>query len=113
MAVADVLASKTRRAIEIYLYMSPEFPALAVAGGVAANSAIRGALETVCAEENVQFFAPPLSLCTDNAAMIAWAGIERFRAGTFDDIGLSARPRWPLDHTAPPMIGSGKRGAKA
>lgn len=112
-AVAEVLAEKTRRALQVYLADTPLHPAFAVAGGVAANSAIRAALETVCAREDAQFLAPPLRLCTDNAAMIAWAGLERFRAGGRDDATLQARPRWPLDQTAPPMIGSGKKGAKA
>lgn len=112
-AVADVLAEKTRRALAIYLEEGPKVPALAVAGGVAANTAIRAQLETVCKDLGVMFLAPPLRLCTDNAAMIAWAGIERFRAGGRDDMGLSARPRWPLDATAAPLLGSGKKGAKA
>jgi N6-L-threonylcarbamoyladenine synthase len=112
-AVADVLAEKTRRALAIYLEHSPKTPAFAVAGGVAANSLIRAKLETVCAEHGTAFFAPPLRLCTDNAAMIAWAGLERFRAGESDDASLSARPRWPLDATAAPLLGSGKKGAKA
>jgi N6-L-threonylcarbamoyladenine synthase len=112
-AVADVLAEKTRRALAIYLEHSPKVPAFAVAGGVAANSLIRAKLETVCAENGTAFFAPPLRLCTDNAAMIAWAGLERFRAGESDDASLSARPRWPLDATAAPLLGSGKKGAKA
>ena len=86
---------------------------LAIAGGVAANTPIRHALETLCRTQDVQFVAPPLRLCTDNAAMIAFAGIERFRLGHRDDATLSARPRWPLDQTAPAMIGSGKKGAKA
>jgi N6-L-threonylcarbamoyladenine synthase len=80
---------------------------------VAANTAIRAALQAVCAEAGVRFTAPPLALCTDNAAMIAWAGIERFRAGTATAADLVARPRWPLDATAPSMLGSGKKGAKA
>ena len=112
-AVAEVLAEKTRRALKIYLEHLPNRAALAVAGGVAANSTIRAALETVCAEIGAIFAAPPLHLCTDNAAMIAWAGIERFRAGERDDMTLAARPRWPLDPTAAPMLGSGKKGAKA
>ncbi len=107
-AVVDVIAEKTRRA----LVLSP-VAALAVAGGVAANKAIRAALETVCTAAGIQFLAPPLALCTDNAAMIAWAGIERFRAGGRDDLTLSARPRWPLDQTSPALLGSGKKGAKA
>ena len=112
-AVAEVLAEKTRRALVIYRALNPAVPALAVAGGVAANTAIRTALEGVCAAEGVRFLAPPLRLCTDNAAMIAWAGIERFRDGLRDGMDLVARPRWPLDATAAPMIGSGKKGAKA
>jgi len=112
-AVGDVLAEKSRRALGVYLDAAPEVPAFAVAGGVAANKALRARLESVCADLGVRFLAPPLHLCTDNAAMIAWAGIERFRAGLIDAADLVARPRWPLDGTAPAMIGSGKKGAKA
>ncbi|KPD14338.1 tRNA (adenosine(37)-N6)-threonylcarbamoyltransferase complex transferase subunit TsaD [Phaeobacter sp. 11ANDIMAR09] len=112
-AVADVLASKTRRALAIYLAETPATPTLAVAGGVAANTAIRAALETVCAELDTQFVAPPLALCTDNAAMIAYAGLERFKAGARDGMDLTARPRWPLDQSSPAMLGSGRKGAKA
>ena len=86
---------------------------LAVAGGVAANKAIRASLETVSAQAGLPFLAPPLRLCTDNAAMIAWAGIERVRAGLHDDANFVARPRWPLDQAAPALLGSGKKGAKA
>lgn len=112
-AVADVLAEKTRRALVLYLAEAPQDPALAVAGGVAANTALRRALTGLCDAEGVRFVAPPLRLCTDNAAMIAWAGIEQYRDGHVDGLDLAARPRWPLDQTAPAMIGSGKRGAKA
>jgi N6-L-threonylcarbamoyladenine synthase len=80
---------------------------------VAANSVIRTALESVCAEKGARFTAPPLALCTDNAAMIAYAGMERFRTGARDGLDLTARPRWPLDQTSPAMLGSGKKGAKA
>lgn len=107
-AVSAVLAEKTRRALEV-----AKVSALAVAGGVAANTAIRAGLETICAQAGVRFLAPPLRLCTDNAAMIAWAGIERFRAGEQDDMTLAARPRWPLDQTSPALLGYGKKGAKA
>ncbi|MBN2631172.1 MAG: tRNA (adenosine(37)-N6)-threonylcarbamoyltransferase complex transferase subunit TsaD [Rhodobacteraceae bacterium] len=112
-AVTAVLTEKTRRALDLYLDTAPNPPAFAIAGGVAANAPIRAALETLCASRDVRFVAPPLRLCTDNAAMIAYAGIERFRLGHRDDATLSARPRWPLDQTAPAMIGSGKKGAKA
>ena len=112
-AVAAVLAEKTRRALEIYLAATPAVPTLAVAGGVAANSVLRAALETVCTRLDVGFTAPPLRLCTDNAAMIAWAGIERHLMGAEAGSQLTARPRWPLDAGATPLIGSGKKGAKA
>ena len=113
MAVADVLAEKTRRALRLYLAQNPADPVLAVAGGVAANSLIRSKIESVAAENRVRFVAPPLSLCTDNAAMIAYAGMERYRAGSQDDLTLVARPRWPLDTSSPALLGSGKKGAKA
>ncbi len=106
-AVAETLAEKSRRA----LALSPA-PAFAVAGGVAANATLRAALEEVAAEAGARFVAPPLALCTDNAAMIAWAGIERIAAGQAEG-PVSARPRWPLDRAAEPMLGSGKKGAKA
>lgn len=112
-AVTAVLAEKTRRALTVYLEEMPTIPVLAVAGGVAANHSIRGALETVCREAGVAFFAPPLALCTDNAAMIAYAGLERFQLGLRDDMTLMARPRWPLDTTSPSLTGSGKKGAKS
>lgn len=111
-AVTDVIAGKARRALAIYMAETPAQPAFAVAGGVAANTAIRAALEAVAAEAGARFTAPPLRLCTDNAAMIAWAGIELFRAGRRDGMDLRARPRWPLDQTQPALIGSGKKGAK-
>lgn len=112
-AVADVLAEKTRRALGAAATMLSAAPLLAVAGGVAANRTIRTGLETVSAEFGVDFVAPPLALCTDNAAMIAYAGAELFKTGHRDDMTLSARPRWPLDRTSPSMLGSGKKGAKA
>jgi N6-L-threonylcarbamoyladenine synthase len=112
-AVVDVLAEKTLRALQAYLADAPVAPLLAVAGGVAANTAIRAALQEVCAQADVAFLAPPLALCTDNAAMIAYAGIERFRLGQYDTMALAARPRWPLDQHSPSLLGSGKKGAKA
>ncbi len=112
-AMADVLEEKSRRALDLYLALSPAEPVFAIAGGVAANSRIRAVLEQLCREKGTRFLAPPLALCTDNAAMIANAGIARMVAGQVDDMTLSARPRWPLDQTAPAQLGSGKKGAKA
>lgn len=112
-AIADVLTEKTRRAIDIYLALAPSERAFAIAGGVAANGSIRDQLMQLCAVLDTDFVAPPLKLCTDNAAMIAYAGAERMLHGEKDDLTLSARPRWPLDQRATPMLGSGKKGAKA
>jgi N6-L-threonylcarbamoyladenine synthase len=84
-----------------------EVTALVVAGGVAANGHVRQALERLAAGRGLRFVAPPLELCTDNAAMIAWAGIERLRQGASDPLDISARPRWPLDPRAAPVRGAG------
>jgi N6-L-threonylcarbamoyladenine synthase len=112
-AVTDVLTEKARRAITEYALLSPAEPAIAVAGGVAANQSIRAGLENVANEAGLAFTAPPLRLCTDNAAMIAWAGHEHVRIGLHDNKEIVARPRWPLDTTQPALLGSGKKGAKA
>lgn len=112
-AVADVLAEKTRRALAIHTERQGGRTVLAVAGGVAANSTIRAGLETVSAEFGADFVAPPLALCTDNAAMIAYAGAELYAAGRRDDMTLAARPRWPLDAGQPALLGGGRKGAKA
>jgi N6-L-threonylcarbamoyladenine synthase len=112
-SIKNVLISKSQRALTETRAKVPELKAFAVAGGVAANMSIRGALETLCTNENVNFVAPPLSLCTDNGAMIAYAGLAQFVEGDFDDMSLSARPRWPLDQSSPTLTGSGKKGAKS
>ncbi len=116
-AVMETLAERVGRSLDRFRDAHPDVaaPALVVAGGVAANKAIRATLDTLCAARGFRLVAPPLRLCTDNAAMIAWAALERMRAGLVDDETTSAapRPRWPLDSLAEPMIGSGKRGAKA
>lgn len=110
-AVADVLREKTRRALAASGASGAS--CLAVAGGVAANATIRRALEELTIECETSLSLAPLRLCTDNAAMIAWAGLEAFAGGKSDGLDVAARPRWPLDKEAPPMLGSGKKGAKA
>ncbi len=112
-AVADVLVEKSGRALAAFAERARGGGGFAVAGGVAANRTIRARLESLCAARGVTFVAPPLSLCTDNAAMIAWAGIEKLRIGAADPADLIARPRWPLDAARPALLGSGKKGAKA
>jgi N6-L-threonylcarbamoyladenine synthase len=87
-----------------------------VAGGVAANSVVRRALEAAAVEQGFAFLAPPLTYCTDNAAMIALAGAERLAAGFRDSLDAPARPRWPLDAEAAlahPTHTPGRKGAKA
>lgn len=113
LAVSDILTEKTRRALTEYFELQPEKRVFAIAGGVAANGPIRAALMAICAELETDFVAPPLNLCTDNAAMIAYAGGVRLLAGQSDDMAFKARPRWPLDDRAPALLGSGKKGAKA
>nr|WP_047169251.1 tRNA (adenosine(37)-N6)-threonylcarbamoyltransferase complex transferase subunit TsaD [Sphingomonas sp. Y57] len=103
-AVVDCLVDRTRRAIGA---IDGGVTALVVAGGVAANQAIRTALAALAESKGLTFAAPPLWLCTDNGAMIAWAGAERFAAGLIDDVDVPARARWPLDPTAEKARGAG------
>ena len=103
-AAGDVLVDRTTNAIEMFrmrhtLSALPK-PALVVAGGVAANKSVRERLQLLAKEKEFQFIAPPPKFCTDNAAMIAWAGIERLQLGDTDDMSFQARPRWPLDPDA-------------
>ena len=99
-AVGDVLADRCRNALRAFRAAHPASDALVVAGGVAANQYLRGRLAEVAEAAGVRLIAPPLRLCTDNAAMIAWAGIERLRLGLSDGLDFAPRPRWPLDATA-------------
>jgi len=102
-AAIDCVIDRTRRAIGA----AGPVMALVVAGGVAANKSVRAALEALAAEHGLRFVAPPLALCTDNAAMIAWAGVERLALGQSDGYDFAARPRWPLDAAAEPVRGAG------
>ena len=112
-AVGDALAEKSKRALDIYLSQNPQTPIFCVAGGVAANQTLRAKLTEAAQGKGAEFIAPPLALCTDNAAMIAYAGAERYLAETRSELDLVARPRWPLDTTKAGLIGGGKKGAKA
>ncbi|MEG6508178.1 tRNA (adenosine(37)-N6)-threonylcarbamoyltransferase complex transferase subunit TsaD [Methyloligella sp. 2.7D] len=108
-AVAEVVQDRTRRAMGLYLdRVGEDAPRnLVVAGGVAANQRLRSALQTLCDAEGFGLFTPPLALCSDNGAMIAWAGLERLAAGLTDDMHAPARARWPLDPEATPALGAG------
>ena len=101
-AIVDCLVDRTRLALE-----KSDAPALVVAGGVAANQAIRAALAELAQANGRRFAVPPGWLCTDNAAMIAWAGAERLGAGASDPLDVPARARWPLDERAEKVRGAG------
>ena len=101
-AVVDCFVDRTRLALR-----GSDSPTLVVAGGVAANASVRSALEALASEEGRQFSVPPGWLCTDNAAMIGWAGLERFAAGMIDGLDAPARARWPLDPDGEKVRGAG------
>jgi N6-L-threonylcarbamoyladenine synthase len=104
-AVADCLVDRTQHGI----LRMPAATALVAAGGVAANGRIRIRLEELAAQHGLQFVVPPAALCTDNAAMVAWAGCERLAAG-LQGADPMARPRWPLDPSAEAVRGAGAKG---
>lgn len=113
-AVVDVLINRTKKMFDLFEASNPNtHKNLIVAGGVAANQEIRSALESICNDRGWNLVAPPLNLCTDNAAMIAWAGLERLEHFPPADMQSAPRSRWPLDEASASLIGSGRRGAKA
>lgn len=113
-AVSETIADRLKRAIAI---TSDRFgldaPAIVIAGGVAANTVLREELTRLAASHGLAIHLPPLNLCGDNAAMIAWTGAERLARGLIDETATTARPRWPLDETSVPVVGHGRKGAKA
>ena len=114
-AICEILADRIDKALLQFKERFPDVtnPQLIVAGGVAANKAIRATLDTVLSKRDAELVAPPIRLCTDNGAMIAWAGAERLALGLVDQLNAPARPRWPLDGASAAKIGSGRKGAKA
>ena len=110
-AIADCLADRTKAALtrfrEEFPHNDANQPVLVIAGGVAANQHVFAVLQRVATDANFRLSVPPAKLCTDNAAMIAWAGAERFAAGLIDDLTVPARPRWPLDPAAEKARGAG------
>ena len=109
-AAAEALVDRSRNALAEFRRLYPDGSTLVIAGGVAANAYLRARLESLAESEAARLVAPPQRLCTDNAAMIAWAGIERLRLGMTDGFDFAPRPRWPLDPDAPPV---GYAGVKA
>jgi N6-L-threonylcarbamoyladenine synthase len=106
-AITDALVDRTGRAIAMFEERHGSGRPLVLAGGVAANRSIRAALAALAERRGMPLAVPPIGLCTDNAAMVAWAGIERLAVGPADDLDFAPRPRWPLDQA------SAAAGAKA
>lgn len=113
-AVADCVRDRISRAMALYETSAGTAGRhLVAAGGVAANKRLRATLQQMCADRGYTFHAPPLALCGDNAAMVAWVGALRHARGENDPLDVPARARWPLDAEATPAIGAGRLGAKA
>ena len=102
-AVADVLGDRAAHAMAAFA-ATHAGRTLVVAGGVAANAALRRGLAQAADAHDFRLLAPPTRLCADNAVMVAWAGIERLRLGLTDGLGHAPRPRWPLDSLAPGAV---------
>ena len=110
VAVCEALCDRTANAVGWFRRHHPDGKSLVAAGGVAANRRLRRQLGALAAAAGLEFLAPPPALCTDNAVMIAWAGLERLRLGLVDGLDAAPRPRWPLDAAAPPRPGAGVKG---
>ena len=108
-AVCDSVADRVTRAMRAVALETPTGTTtpFVAAGGVAANIALNAVLRRVANQHGFTYFAPPIGLCSDNGAMIAWAGCERLNLGLIDGLGAPVKPRWPLDPDAPPAQGAG------
>ena len=109
----EIFKLKTKNAIKFFYEKYQNHKSLAVVGGVAANEKIRTELEQIAIENSFNFFTVPAKYCTDNAAMIAFLGFEKYVSSNFNSTDLTVKPRWPLDKISKPILGFGKRGAKA
>jgi N6-L-threonylcarbamoyladenine synthase len=110
LAICDAVTDRTANAVAWFRRKYPKGISLVVSGGVAANKRLRRRLTDLADDAGLRFVAPPSELCTDNGAIIAWAGIERLRLGLVDGLDAPIRPRWPLDNEAPPRPGAGVKG---
>ncbi len=111
-AIGDCLVDRTAHAVAFFRRRWPQGRSLVVAGGVASNATLRARLAALAAAEGFAFRAPPPALCTDNAAMIAWAGLERLKLGLGDPLDFAPRPRWPLDPEAVSAMGAAQERAR-
>ena len=106
-AIVDVIVDRVRSGLRLFNEAEGRVNGLVIGGGVAANGAVRSALAALASDYALPFSVPPQWLCTDNGAMIAWAGAERYAAGLTDPLDMPARPRWPLDPDAEKVRGAG------
>jgi len=107
-ALTDAIMDRVKNSLKYYLeHYGSDKNIFVVAGGVAANSSIKEKLSGLCKEYDFELKAPPMKLCTDNGAMIAWVGVEKYKDEQFSDLDIGAVARWPLDPNAPPAIGAG------
>ncbi len=106
-AASECINDRTKNAIAMFKKSHPAGNHIVIAGGVAANKALRTGLEDLAAQNQMTLIAPPPALCTDNAAMIAWAGVEKIKNGDTSQMNFAPRPRWPLDPDAPRAVGAG------
>ena len=111
--IVEIFKIKTKNAIKFFDENYQNNKNMAVVGGVSANEKIRSELDRIAIENKFQLFTVPAQYCTDNAAMIAYLGFEKYITSNFKNIDLTVKPRWPLDKISEPMLGFGKRGAKA